>query len=351
MGPIQHRNVHRLVATGLSTPGYVTVALIMGLDNILDQLEGWSVDFGRERGRDPLLYYITIFGEPGGDAPWGWRFGGHHVSLHYTIIGGEVVASTPNFLGADPAVSPLLGPHLHRPSPPRRISAASCSGRWTRKSARGPWYRRWRPPIWSAATARTSAPATGRCRSPTSFADGSRAGSPSSWPTCRLRLEATLGVQEAHLDAMSFSAEPKGIAASMLDAGQTSILRELIGLLSRTAARRARRSAGASGRTGVRPTGLPLGGRRRARPAALLPHPGRAGVHRIRQQPARREPHPRRVAGPRQRLRRRCARPPLCPVAPLTGIADRVLRHPRANRPAASSCLRLPLRSTRRAQR
>ena len=71
MGAVQHRNVHRLVATGLSTPGYVTVALIMGLDNILDQLEGWSVDFGRARGRDPLLYYLTIFGEPGGDAPGG----------------------------------------------------------------------------------------------------------------------------------------------------------------------------------------------------------------------------------------------------------------------------------------
>jgi hypothetical protein len=124
MGAIQRRNVHRLVASGLSTPGYVTVAVIMGLDDILDQLERWSVDFGRERGRDPLLYYITIFGEPGGDAPWGWRFGGHHVSLHYTIIGGEVVASTPSFLGADPADSPLLGPHLHRP-----LAAAEDLGR------------------------------------------------------------------------------------------------------------------------------------------------------------------------------------------------------------------------------
>ena len=42
------------------------------------------------------------------------------------------------------------------------------------------------------------------------------------------QLEATLGVQEVHLEALSFSAEPKGIAASMLDPGQTSILRELI---------------------------------------------------------------------------------------------------------------------------
>jgi hypothetical protein len=132
MGGVQRRNVHRLVASGLSTPGYVTVAVIMGLEDILDQVEGWSVDFGRERGRDPLLYYITIFGEPGGDAPWGWRFGGHHVSLNR--------------------------------SPSRRTSAASCSGRSTRKSARGRWCRRSRPPIWSAATVRTSRSATGRRR-------------------------------------------------------------------------------------------------------------------------------------------------------------------------------------------
>ena len=43
------------------------------------------------------------------------------------------------------------------------------------------------------------------------------------------QLEATLGVEQAHLDAVSFSAEPKGIPVAALDAGQTSILRELLG--------------------------------------------------------------------------------------------------------------------------
>ena len=185
MRAIQHRNVHRLLATGLSTAGYVTVAAIVGLENILDQLEGWSVDFGRERGRDPLLYYITIFGEPGGDAPWGWRFGGHHVSLHYTIIGGEVVASTPNFLGADPAVSPLLGPHLHRP-----LAAAEDLGRELFRAL----DEEKRAQALVAPVAPTDLVGCNRphlragdrrCRSPISFADGSRAGSPSSWPTCR----------------------------------------------------------------------------------------------------------------------------------------------------------------------
>ena len=113
--PGQQRLAHQLVASGLSAAGYVTVATIIGLDNVLDQVEGWSVDWGRERGRDPGLYYLRVFGEPGGTAPWGWRFGGHHVSLNNLVVDGMVRSVTPCFLGADPAVSPLLGPAPLRP--------------------------------------------------------------------------------------------------------------------------------------------------------------------------------------------------------------------------------------------
>ena len=71
--------------------------------------------FDRERGRDPGLYYLRVFGDPGGPRPWGWRFGGHHVSLHNLVVDGELVATTPCFLGADPAISPLLGGAVNRP--------------------------------------------------------------------------------------------------------------------------------------------------------------------------------------------------------------------------------------------
>jgi len=113
--PSQQRLAHQLVAAGLSAAGYVTVATIIGLDNVLDYVEGWSVDWGRERGRDPGLYYLRVFGEPGGAAPWGWRFGGHHVSLNNLVVDGAVRSMTPCFLGADPASSPLLGPAPLRP--------------------------------------------------------------------------------------------------------------------------------------------------------------------------------------------------------------------------------------------
>lgn len=124
MRPAQQRLTHRLVASGLSRPGYVTVATIIGLDNVLDMVEGWVATWGRERGRDPGLYYVRIFGDPASGEPWSWRFGGHHVSIHHTIVDGEVVGSTPCFLGADPASAPLLGPHLLRP-----LAAAEDLGR------------------------------------------------------------------------------------------------------------------------------------------------------------------------------------------------------------------------------
>src|SRR3954447_4250759 len=113
--PAQQRAAMRLVASGLSTPGYVTVATVIGLENVLDHAEGFVTRFDRERGRDPGLYYLRVFGQPGESGTWGWRFGGHHVSLNNLVVDGAVVATTPCFLGADPATSPLLGGAVNRP--------------------------------------------------------------------------------------------------------------------------------------------------------------------------------------------------------------------------------------------
>jgi len=91
----QHRMLFRLVATGLSTPGYVTMSTIIGLENVLDQLEGFTASFERPRGRDPLMYFVRFFGSPSPTGTWSWRLGGHHVSLNFTIIDGVLSGSTP----------------------------------------------------------------------------------------------------------------------------------------------------------------------------------------------------------------------------------------------------------------
>jgi len=113
--PHQQRAAMRLLATGLSEAGYVTASTIMGLENVLDRTEGFTTSFDRDRGRDPGMYYLRVFGDPTGGGPWSWRFGGHHVSVNHLVLGGEAVAGSPCFLGADPMVSPLLGGRELRP--------------------------------------------------------------------------------------------------------------------------------------------------------------------------------------------------------------------------------------------
>ena len=93
----------RFIASGLSSTGYEQAVEIMSLEEILYLLEGGDRAERRER-RDPKKYYLSVFGKPGEQGTWGWRVEGHHLSLNYSIKDGEIVATTPEFFGANPAV-------------------------------------------------------------------------------------------------------------------------------------------------------------------------------------------------------------------------------------------------------
>ncbi len=85
-----------LLSAGLSREGYQNTRTIMSLEEVLRVQEG---DSGERR--DPLKYHFSIFGDPAAGATWGYRVEGHHVSLHYLVAGGRVVAA-PSFFGANP---------------------------------------------------------------------------------------------------------------------------------------------------------------------------------------------------------------------------------------------------------
>lgn len=91
-----------LFDAGLSARGAATARQITALETILaehEQIEQrHSVD-----DRDPELYYFSVFGAPGGSAPWGWRANGHHLALHFAVVNEELVSPTPLFFGANPA--------------------------------------------------------------------------------------------------------------------------------------------------------------------------------------------------------------------------------------------------------
>lgn len=100
----QRKLAYGIMESGLTPRAYKQASQIIDHEIILGKLE-------KERGvvsfvRDPELYYFTVFGEPGGADPWAWRVEGHHVSLHYSIWGDNVISATPFFFGANPAEAP-----------------------------------------------------------------------------------------------------------------------------------------------------------------------------------------------------------------------------------------------------
>jgi hypothetical protein len=95
----QRRLAMEFMKTGLGASGYQKATTIMSLEPVLAQLEGPN----RRFPRDPELYYFSIFGTPSPKTPWGWRVEGHHISIHFTIVKGEMLSNTPLAFGSNPA--------------------------------------------------------------------------------------------------------------------------------------------------------------------------------------------------------------------------------------------------------
>ncbi len=89
-GP-QRRLAFALLRTSTSPSGFRKTLDIMALQGLL-QRPATGDPF------DPDRYYVSVFGTPGSRV-WGWRLEGHHLSRHFTIVGGRLVAE-PFFLGA-----------------------------------------------------------------------------------------------------------------------------------------------------------------------------------------------------------------------------------------------------------
>jgi Protein of unknown function (DUF3500) len=99
MTEAQRQLAHALLETGVGAYGHKKVEDIRSLEPVLREMEGPN----RRFPRDETLYYVTIFGTPGSKDRWGWRWEGHHMSLNFTVVKGELVASTPLMFGSNPA--------------------------------------------------------------------------------------------------------------------------------------------------------------------------------------------------------------------------------------------------------
>lgn len=100
MTPEQQKLCHELLKSALSDSGYEKAARIMSLENNLREGEK-NIQNGNLR--DPLRYFLTVFGTPSDKGTWGWSFEGHHFSLNFAVRDGLVIGETPSFWGANPA--------------------------------------------------------------------------------------------------------------------------------------------------------------------------------------------------------------------------------------------------------
>lgn len=98
----QRAKAHSLLKTGLSVRGYTTATTIIDLENVLRAIEPPRTG-PNAIVRDPEMYFMSIFGEPG-KSPWGWKFEGHHISVNFTIVDDKPVVFSPSFFGSNPAV-------------------------------------------------------------------------------------------------------------------------------------------------------------------------------------------------------------------------------------------------------
>lgn len=99
MKPEQKAMAKALIRAGTSASGFVKATTIMSLEAVLAELEK-----NGENVRNPGWYFVSIFGTPSKSGKWGWRVEGHHLSLNFVIDRGKIVASTPAFFGANPAL-------------------------------------------------------------------------------------------------------------------------------------------------------------------------------------------------------------------------------------------------------
>jgi hypothetical protein len=91
----QKLSFYTLLSAYLSNHGYARTKTIMSFEYLLKELEP------NNPSRIPENYYVAVYGNPGKDSTWGWKFSGHHVALNFTVVNDQL-AFAPFFFGSNP---------------------------------------------------------------------------------------------------------------------------------------------------------------------------------------------------------------------------------------------------------
>jgi hypothetical protein len=87
-----------LLRQALSAAGYACARDIMRLNEHMLEVTGKADEYSE------WFYWVSIFGTPSPDEPWGWQIDGHHLNLNCLVLGDQLVL-TPGFMGSEPVLA------------------------------------------------------------------------------------------------------------------------------------------------------------------------------------------------------------------------------------------------------
>lgn len=105
LGAEQRRLALEVVRATLSERGFEQGRNVMRLNGLLASITSSPTEY------DEWYYFISIFGTPSADEPWGWQLDGHHLNINCFLLGDDMVL-TPTFMGSEPCqvtTGPLAG--------------------------------------------------------------------------------------------------------------------------------------------------------------------------------------------------------------------------------------------------
>jgi Protein of unknown function (DUF3500) len=87
-----------LLRHSMSDTGYRSARDIMRLNQHALEITGKPEEYSE------WFYWVSIFGDPSPDRPWGWQIDGHHLNINCCVLGDQLVM-TPAFMGSEPVLA------------------------------------------------------------------------------------------------------------------------------------------------------------------------------------------------------------------------------------------------------
>jgi hypothetical protein len=98
LGADQREAALAVLRESMSAAGYRLARDIMRLNEHALEITGKPEEYSE------WFYWVSIFGTPSPNEPWGWQIDGHHLNINCFILGDQL-ALTPNFMGSEPVLA------------------------------------------------------------------------------------------------------------------------------------------------------------------------------------------------------------------------------------------------------